>query len=136
MVTAARMPKPPAALVAAVRFAPDTQPIPVCTTGSRQPTSSQNRVRSAGCTGSDTPSDYMAGAYHPPMAGGDFDDTYGSSVNARMASHAGEGPTEPVDDLHARARVRRATGAGGAVGRGAPPLGALGRGDRDLGHRR
>ncbi|MET0902902.1 MAG: hypothetical protein ABWZ52_06675 [Acidimicrobiales bacterium] len=39
------------------------------------------------------------------MAGGDFDDAFGSSVNARMASHAGEGPTEPVDDLP-RAAVR------------------------------
>ena len=34
MVTAARIPKPPAALVAAVRLAPETQPIPVCTIGS------------------------------------------------------------------------------------------------------
>ncbi len=58
MVTAARIPNPPAALVAAVRFAPDTHPMPVWTIGSRQPTSSQNRVRSAGCTGSDTPSGY------------------------------------------------------------------------------
>ena len=58
IVTAARIPKPPAALVAAVRLAPETQPIPVCTTGSRHPTSSQNRVCSAGCSGSDTPSDY------------------------------------------------------------------------------
>ena len=33
MVTAARMPNPPAALVAAVRRAPDTQPMPVCTIG-------------------------------------------------------------------------------------------------------
>ncbi len=33
MVTAARMPNPPAALVAAVRLAPDTQPMPVCTIG-------------------------------------------------------------------------------------------------------
>jgi hypothetical protein len=29
----------------------------------------------------------------------DFDETYGSSVNARMAAHAGEGPHEPVDDV-------------------------------------
>ena len=54
MVTAARIPKPPAALVAAVSRAPDTQPMPVCTTGSSHPTRSQNRVRSR----SDTPSDY------------------------------------------------------------------------------
>ena len=47
IVTAARIPKPPAALVAAVSRAPETQPIPVCTTGSSHPTSSQNRVRSA-----------------------------------------------------------------------------------------
>lgn len=33
------------------------------------------------------------------MSGHEFDDTYGSSVNARMASHAGEGPAEPMDDL-------------------------------------
>ncbi len=33
------------------------------------------------------------------MSGHEFDDTYGSSVNARMASHAGEGPHDPVDDL-------------------------------------
>ena len=33
MVTEARMPSPPAALVAAVRRAPDTQPMPVCTIG-------------------------------------------------------------------------------------------------------
>ncbi len=33
MVIDARMPKPPAALVAAVRLAPDTHPIPVCTMG-------------------------------------------------------------------------------------------------------
>ena len=29
----------------------------------------------------------------------DFEETYGSSVNARMAAHVGEGPDEPVDDL-------------------------------------
>ena len=58
MVTAARIPKPPLALVAAVRLAPDTQPMPVCTTGTRHPTSSVKRVRNAGCTGSDTPSGY------------------------------------------------------------------------------
>jgi hypothetical protein len=29
----------------------------------------------------------------------DFEETYGSSVNARMAAHAGEGPHEPVDDI-------------------------------------
>ena len=29
----------------------------------------------------------------------DFEETYGSSVNARMAAHAGEGPHEPVDDV-------------------------------------
>lgn len=33
----------------------------------------------------------------------DFDETYGSSVSARMAAHAGEGPTEPVDDVHRNA---------------------------------
>ena len=33
MVIEARMPKPPAALVAAVRLAPDTQPMPVWTIG-------------------------------------------------------------------------------------------------------
>jgi hypothetical protein len=37
----------------------------------------------------------------------DFEETYGSSVNARMAAHVGEGPHEPVDD----------------VGRTAPPQG-------------
>jgi hypothetical protein len=30
---------------------------------------------------------------------GELEETYGSSVNARMASHAGDGPAEPVDDL-------------------------------------
>ena len=29
----------------------------------------------------------------------DFEETHLSSVNARMAAHAGEGPAEPVDDL-------------------------------------
>jgi len=29
----------------------------------------------------------------------DFDETYGSSVHARMAAHVGEGGHEPVDDL-------------------------------------
>jgi hypothetical protein len=29
----------------------------------------------------------------------DFDETYGSSVHARMAAHVGEGPADPVDDL-------------------------------------
>src|SRR5262245_31570967 len=48
MVTAARMPNPPASLVAAVSEAPETQPMPVWTTGSRQPTRSQNRVWSRG----------------------------------------------------------------------------------------
>jgi hypothetical protein len=33
------------------------------------------------------------------MAGGEPNDTFGSSVHARMASHVGEGPTEPVDDV-------------------------------------
>ena len=33
------------------------------------------------------------------MSGHEFGDAYGSSVNARMASHVGEGPHEPVDDL-------------------------------------
>jgi hypothetical protein len=48
IVTAARMPNAPAADVAAVSEAPDTQPIPVCTSGSRHPTSAQKRVRSTG----------------------------------------------------------------------------------------
>jgi hypothetical protein len=30
---------------------------------------------------------------------GELEETYGSSVNARMASHAGDGPAEPVDDV-------------------------------------
>jgi hypothetical protein len=30
----------------------------------------------------------------------DFEETYGSSVSARMAAHAGEGAHEPVDDVH------------------------------------
>ena len=30
---------------------------------------------------------------------GELDETYGSSVNARMASHAGDGPPEPVEDV-------------------------------------
>ena len=34
----------------------------------------------------------------------DFEETYGSSVNARMAAHAGEGHHEPVDDLGRGAR--------------------------------
>src|SRR5438309_1026371 len=46
MVTAARIPSPPAALVAAVRRGPDTQPIPVCTMGKRMPKRSHARVRS------------------------------------------------------------------------------------------
>jgi hypothetical protein len=29
----------------------------------------------------------------------DFEETYGSSVNARMAAHMGEGPPDPVDDV-------------------------------------
>ena len=37
IVTAARIPRPPAALVAAVRRAPDTQPMPVCTIGCSTP---------------------------------------------------------------------------------------------------
>ncbi len=44
MVTAARMPNPPAALVAAVRLAPDTHPIPVWTIGCRHPSRSVRRV--------------------------------------------------------------------------------------------
>ena len=69
------MPKPPAADVAAVSEAPDTQPMPVCTIGRRQPTSSQNRVERAGCIGSggvgapesDGVSD-MGSAYGRPVA--------------------------------------------------------------------
>jgi hypothetical protein len=34
---------------------------------------------------------------------GDFEETFGSSVNARMTSDVGEGPAEPVDDLERRA---------------------------------
>jgi hypothetical protein len=30
---------------------------------------------------------------------GDVEETFGSSVSARMASHVGEGPADPVDDL-------------------------------------
>jgi hypothetical protein len=37
------------------------------------------------------------------VAESEFEQTYGSSVNARMASHIGEGPTEPVDDLEREA---------------------------------
>ena len=43
------MPSPPALAVAAVSVAPLTQPMPVCTTGRRTPTSWQNRVVSAAC---------------------------------------------------------------------------------------
>ena len=35
---------------------------------------------------------------------GDLDDTYSSSVQARMASHAGEGPAKPLDDLPRNAK--------------------------------
>jgi hypothetical protein len=35
----------------------------------------------------------------------DFEKTYGSSVNARMATHAGEGPSEPVDDVERTAAM-------------------------------
>jgi hypothetical protein len=35
---------------------------------------------------------------------GELEDTYGSSVNARMASHVGEEPAEPVDDVHRNAK--------------------------------
>lgn len=33
----------------------------------------------------------------------DFEETYGSSVNARMAAHVGEGAPDPVDDVHRNA---------------------------------
>lgn len=35
---------------------------------------------------------------------GELEETYGSSVHARMASHVGEEPAEPVDDLHRNAK--------------------------------
>ena len=47
IVAEARMPNPPAALVADVSRAPATQPIPVCTTGTSHPNSSVTRVCSA-----------------------------------------------------------------------------------------
>ncbi len=47
MVALARMPSPPASLVAAVRRAPATHPMPVCTIGCRTPNSSHARVCSA-----------------------------------------------------------------------------------------
>ena len=34
---------------------------------------------------------------------GELEETFGSSVNARMASHAGEGAPEPVDDVERKA---------------------------------
>ncbi len=43
------MPRPPALAVAAVSVAPETQPMPVCTTGRRTPTSLLNRVVRAAC---------------------------------------------------------------------------------------
>ncbi len=46
------------------------------------------------------------GATLPFVSGHEFEDTHLSSVNARMASHAGEGPRDPVDD------VERAAAAG------------------------
>ena len=42
-------PSPPAVAVAAVRRAPDTQPMPVCTIGYSTPTRSQKRVCRRGC---------------------------------------------------------------------------------------
>lgn len=39
------------------------------------------------------------------MPGDEFEETYGSSVNARMAAHAGEGPPPEVDDLERAARA-------------------------------
>ena len=47
IVADARMPKPPAALVADVSRAPATQPMPVCTIGTSHPNSSVTRVCSA-----------------------------------------------------------------------------------------
>ena len=47
IVAEARMPSPPASLVAAVSRAPATQPMPVCTIGWRMPKSWQMRVSSA-----------------------------------------------------------------------------------------
>ena len=40
----------------------------------------------------------------PFRAVGELEETYGSSVHARMASRAGEEPAEPVDDLHRNAK--------------------------------
>ena len=50
MVAEARMPSPPASLVAATRRGPATQPMPVCTRGWRTPTRSHSSVCSAGCS--------------------------------------------------------------------------------------
>ena len=47
MVAEARIPRPPAALVAAVSRAPATHPMPVCMIGYSTPNSSQARVCSA-----------------------------------------------------------------------------------------
>ena len=44
MVALASSPRPPAAAVAAVSPAPETQPMPVCTIGYSTPITSQNRV--------------------------------------------------------------------------------------------
>lgn len=48
IVALARMPSPPAFAVPEVSRAPETQPIPVCTTGCRTPTRSVNGVRRTG----------------------------------------------------------------------------------------
>src|SRR4051794_7887540 len=47
MVALARMPSPPAFAVPLTRRGPETQPMPVCTTGCRTPTRSVNGVRSS-----------------------------------------------------------------------------------------
>src|SRR2546425_6809173 len=52
MVPAARMPSPPALLVAATSRGPATQPMPVCTIGYSTPSSSHSRVCNDGFTGS------------------------------------------------------------------------------------
>src|SRR5262245_38028876 len=138
MVTAARMPNPPAADVAAVSEAPETQPMPVCTTGRRQPTRSQNRVCSG--PGSDGASDIgptLISAPRSPPEHGVIAGLEDAAVGVDHLGHLGEHP-RPDLGLHqpvVGVGLEQVDPLGGRVGLRPEDVAAHGRPEGEVGRR-
>src|SRR3954466_7908369 len=95
IVAAARMPRPPAADVAAASWGGATQPMPVCTIGEAMPNSPVSRVGSAAGAGAESIAEYrpsMAEIWRLSSSGiGDFVEPVAGRVDLLEEAQLGVG---------------------------------------------